>query len=257
MSLAQSLIKKLAYRCGYTIKKLQVAPNQRADVPSGSALAPDEIKAALHRVDPYEGFEFESLGFDPSGWGSESPAFATLIEEQGDALELIIEVGTWKGGSAIEMARALDEADSSAKIICVDTWLGALEFWRDHDDATRYGALELKNGYPSVYYRFLANVCHAGHTDRVVPFPQTSATAALWFAQHGVKAGLVYVDGSHEEGDVYADLVAYWDLVARGGVMFGDDWAWDGVRMAVERFAREHRLTIRHVEDKWVLARAA
>ena len=255
MSLIQRLVKAAAYRCGYTIKKLQVAPAKRGGAKGGSALAPGEILAALHKVDPYEGFDFEAIDYDPAGWGSQSPAFEALVGEQGDKLELIIEVGTWKGGSAIEMARALDAAGSDAKVVCVDTWLGALEFWGDLDDLERHGALELKHGYTSVYYRFLANVCHAGHSGRVVPFPQTSATAALWFAQRGVRAGMIYIDGSHEEGDVYADLVAYWDLVAAGGVLFGDDWNWDGVRMAVQRFAKEQRLEIRHEADKWVLAK--
>ena len=38
-----------------------------------------------------------------------------------------------------------------------------------------------------------------------------------------------------------------------GGVMFGDDWSWDGVRLAVLRFAREVEVTYRFVADKWVL----
>ncbi len=256
----QSLVKALAYRFGYTIKKVQVpaAAARAAAASGGSALAAAGIRAALHKNDPYAGFDHTGFDFDPAGWGSESAAFAELIREQGDALELIVEVGTWKGGSALEMARALDaEGNTKAGILCIDTWLGALEFWGDLDDPSRYGALELKNGYPSVYYQFLANVCHAGQQSRITPFPQTSATAALWLAQRGVRAGLIYIDGSHEEGDVYADLVAYGDLVAEGGKIFGDDWTWDGVRMAVQRYAKEQNRTVRHVADKWVIDRPA
>ena len=256
MSLAQRLVKSLAYRCGYTIKRLQAPPATGATTTSGSRLQAADLLPALHKVDPYAGFEFDRYDFDPAGWGSKSPAFAKLIAEQGERLELVIEVGTWKGGSAIEMAAAIDAAGNDATVLCIDTWLGALEFWNDHEDPERYGALALKNGYPTVYYQFLANVCHAGHQNRVVPFPQTSATAALWLASRGVRAGLIYVDGSHEEGDVYADLCAYHELLAEGGTLFGDDWTWDGVRMAVTRFARERDLEIRHVEDKWALADA-
>lgn len=64
---------------------------------------------------------------------------------------------------------------------------------------------------------------------------------------------MIYIDGSHEEEDVYQDLVSWWDLVRDGGVLFGDDWTWDGVRLAVERFAAENSLTITHRHDKWEL----
>jgi hypothetical protein len=104
-----------------------------------------------------------------------------------------------------------------------------------------------------VYYQFLANVCHKGHQQRVVPFPQTSATAALWLRYFGFTAELIYIDASHEEEDVYADLLAYWEVLAPGGVIFGDDWTWDGVRLAVLRFTREMRVTHRFIADKWVL----
>ena len=67
------------------------------------------------------------------------------------------------------------------------------------------------------------------------------------------RADLIYLDGSHEEEDVYQDIVAWWDLVSRGGVLVGDDWSWDGVRMAVSRFASENGLTITHRHDKWEL----
>ncbi len=252
MGFAQRLVKSLAYRMGYSVKRLRPAPPARDGVVEGGVPA-DEIACRLHKVDPYEGFDYGGYEYDPSGWGSQSPAFRKLIGERADRLGLIVEVGTWKGGSAIEMADALEGAGSEAKILCIDTWLGALEFWTDLDDPERHGGLALKNGYPSVYYQFLANVCHRGHQGRVVPFPQTSATAALWLRANGVRADLIYIDGSHEEEGVYADLCDYWDLVAPGGVLFGDDWGWDGVRMAVQRFARENLLDIRHESDKWVL----
>ena len=191
---------------------------------------------------------------DIAGWGAESPAFRELIVEIRP--RLIIEVGTWKGASALVMAEILEEQSLPAQIVCVDTWLGALEFWTDQQDAERYGSLKLRHGYPSVYYQFLANVCHRGRQSRITPFPQTSALAALWFRTYGIEAELIYLDASHEEEDVYADLGGYWPLVSVGGALFGDDYTWDGVRLAVTRFARENRLTVRFVADKWVLRKA-
>ena len=59
----------------------------------------------------------------------------------------------------------------------------------------------------------------------------------------------VYVDGSHDEEDVYADCVAWWDLLSDKGILAGHDWSMrsdghPGVRRAVERFADEKGATI-------------
>ena len=249
--LAQSWIKGAAYRCGFSLKRLR--PATATGGPAGDFQG--KVRPLLHRVDPYEGFDWQQWPDDSSGWGSDSPAFGELVEEIRPSR--IIEVGTWKGGSALAMAGHLERLGLDAEIICVDTWLGALEMWTDTADAERYGALGLKHGYPSLYYQFLANVCRAGRQERITPLPLPSVTAAQWFSLRGVRADLIYIDGSHEEEDVFQDLVSYWDLLRPGGVLFGDDWSWDGVRLAVEGFASENDLVIRHRHDKWELQRQA
>ena len=249
--LAQSWIKGAAYRCGFSLKKLR--PAARLAGPAGDFTG--KVRPLLHRVDPYAGFDWQSWPDDRSGWGSDSAAFGELVAEIRPSR--IIEVGTWKGGSALTLAEHAESCGLDAEIICVDTWLGALEMWTDPDDPGRHGALGLKHGYPTLYYQFLANVCRAGRQGRITPFPVPSVTAAQWFSLRGVQADLIYIDGSHEEEDVYQDLVSYWDLVRPGGVLFGDDWAWDGVRLAVQRFAAEGGLTIAHRHDKWELGRKA
>jgi hypothetical protein len=246
-------LKSLLMRWGFVLKRRrQVMVRQ----PAGDrTLAPEALMQALHGTDVYEGFDFTRFPCDLQGWGGDSPAFAQLIKEVRPSL--VIEVGTWKGASAVSMADAAAREGLSTKIVCVDTWLGALEFRMDLADAERFGALECLHGYPRVYDRFLANICHRGHQHRIVPFPMDSASAALWFMSHGVKAGLIYLDASHEEEAVYQDLVDYRQLLAPGGKMFGDDWDWAGVRAAVSIFARDHGLTITHCHDKWVLDAAA
>jgi hypothetical protein len=244
-----SLIKTVFYRFGFSIKRLR--PVTRGLGGTGRAAKADQIRTMLHAVDPYEGFDASAYPTDLHGWGSDSSAFRELI--QAVKPKLHIEVGTWKGASAIRMAEEVAAAGLETQILCVDTWLGALEFWTDQDDPERYKSLQLRNGWPQVYYQFLANVCHKGHQRRIVPFPQTSSTAALWLRYFGFTAELIYVDASHEEDDVYGDLIAYWEVLAPGGILFGDDWSWDGVRLAVLRFAQQFDLTYRFVADKWVL----
>jgi len=39
----------------------------------------------------------------------------------------------------------------------------------------------------------------------------------------GLVPNLIYVDASHEQGDVFRDYEAYWDLLGPGGGMLVDD----------------------------------
>jgi hypothetical protein len=253
----QDLLKHIAYRMGFSLRRMR-GVKTRPGVAGSTTLGNDgaALMRAIHAHDPYAGFGYQDMPFDAQGWGSHSPAFGNLVERTRPGL--IIEVGTWKGGSAIEMAAQFDRLGlSNSKILCVDTWLGALEMWGDQTDSARYGSLGLKHGYPQIYYQFLANVCHKGFQERIIPFPLPSLTAAQWLSLRGVRADLIYVDGSHEEEDVFADLTDYWDLLAPGAILFGDDYSWTGVKMAVDRFANIRRLSLQHLDDKWLLQKAA
>jgi predicted O-methyltransferase YrrM len=110
-----------------------------------------------------------------------------------------------------------------------------------------------------LYFQFLANVMHAGMHEFIVPFPNTSAIAARWLLKHEIQADLVYIDASHDEADVYNDMVDYWKTLRPGGVMFGDDWSpyWPGVVNAATRFSSERGLAL-HTEDvNWLLIKPA
>lgn len=188
----------------------------------------------LHDVNPYEGFV--PTAEDLHGWGGHPEFFESIISSSKP--KLIVEVGTWKGRSAITMADICKKHKIKAQIVCVDTWLGAAEFWVDHSDEKRYKSLGLKNGYPTVYYQFLSNVVQREHEDVIVPFPQASSVAAKFFKQMRLKPDLVYIDASHEYDDVLMDLRLWHDLLAPGGRLFGDDYCdhWHGVKHAVNNF---------------------
>jgi cephalosporin hydroxylase len=190
----------------------------------------------LHATNPYKDFPFTDYPNDVyTQWGSEDPGFRVVFDRIKP--KLVIEVGSWKGGSVLHMADLADELGLETQFVCVDTWQGSLEFWLDQKDPTRYGALDLMYGYPMVYFQFLANVCHANQQDRIIPFPQASQTAAKWFATRKILADAIYIDGSHEYDDVLSDIGAYWSLVRSGGILFGDDYGvWGGVSEAVQWF---------------------
>lgn len=184
------------------------------------------------------------LPYDCQGWHGRHPIFQELISKVKP--KLIIEVGTWKGQSAINMAKIIKKNELNCKIYCVDTWLGALEFW-DIYKHTKERNLNLKNGYPQIYYQFLSNVLHENLQDLIIPFPNTSSIASKYFKNNNIKADLIYIDASHEEEDVYMDIKNYIKLLNPGGIIFGDDWkggAANGVKAAVSRFARENNSSL-------------
>ncbi len=189
---------------------------------------------------------------DLQGWNGNSNFFHILIDEIKP--ELIIEVGTWKGQSAINMANYCRNINLQTEILCVDTWLGALEFW-DNLKETDNRNLLLKNGYPQIYYQFLSNVIHQEVQDYITPFPTTSLIGARYFKRHNISSKLIYIDASHDYEDVLIDLQEYYDLLQPGGVMFGDDYiAWEGVRQAVDEFTSKRGIHLSVEENNfWVI----
>jgi hypothetical protein len=81
------------------------------------------------------------------------------------------------------------------------TWLGAEEFWTSQAD-TGERDLRQKNGYPQVYFDFLANVVQHDCQDLIVPIPNTSFIGHIILKNRGVLADLIYIDGSHVYEDV-------------------------------------------------------
>lgn len=212
------------------------------------------VRDLIFSVDPYADLDLEGYVSDTQGWGSDDPVFAALIREVWP--QRILEIGTWKGASALHMTRLLDDFGiRDAEICCVDTWLGSLEFWLNRDDPEVYGALALRHGYPSVYYTFLKNVAAAGFQHTVTPFPVPSSLAAKFFAHHEVKFDLIYIDGSHDYEDVASDISNCSNLLSARGVLFGDDHDWPAVQRAVAEAATKLGFVTEAARQKWVLRR--
>lgn len=219
----------------------------------------DEAMRIIHPRSPYDSVDVSPAVVDLQGWGgSDSPVFRdimTLIRPTS-----IVEVGTWKGRSAIRMAEIARNLGLDALIVCVDTWLGSLHLllsdeWRPQ--------LRFRAGRPSIYDTFLANVMSCGFTERIIPFPQTSATAAAFLLRHGVQVDLVHIDASREEADVLSDCRVWWKLLRPGGMLMGDEYmqAWTGVVRAATVFSREVGVPLQvggsPPHQKWLLQKQA
>jgi len=208
------------------------------------------ISAHIHYTDPYEGLDI--LSHDEQGWNSTGTSFEAAIRESN--ARLIIEVGTWKGASALNMAKiALSDLNyprEELEIVCIDTFLGSVEHWVDQQDLL-FKNIKNGNGRPTVYEQFLSNVTHKGYQDIITPFPVDSYNGALCLKHWNVQADLIYIDAGHDYDSVFADLSLYKELVRPGGYLLGDDWFHVPIKEAVADALGEVR-ELSHDKFLWI-----
>lgn len=200
----------------------------------------------------YENFPYDPTKVDLQGWGGTHGIFAHCINKIKP--KLIIEVGTWKGRSAITMAKCLRRYGLAGEILCVDTWLGNPQHWlapkelkHSADTQFWYESLRIENGYPNLYKTFLNNVISQNLQEYITPLPLPSESAFFVLDSLGVKADMIYIDAGHEYESVERDIRLYWQLLNDGGVMLFDDYNsyyWKGVTKAVNEFAAKNNLHV-------------
>jgi predicted O-methyltransferase YrrM len=192
----------------------------------------------------------EPLPLDLQGWASTHPIFEQTIAALKPAL--IVEVGSWKGASAVHMARLLQKAGIDGEIVCIDTYLGSPEHWTNPE--FRPGLL-LRHGQPQLYYQFISNVMHEGLQGVITPFPISSTAGAAVLKRAPLRPDLVYIDAGHEYRDVMRDIELYWALLRPGGVLLGDDFVplWHGVIRAASEFADRSGVVLQAWGEKWLM----
>lgn len=195
-------------------------------------------------LDPYQ--STPNLPLDLQGWNADHNVFKDLINEVKP--NKILEVGSWKGASALHMAKCLIDQGPSVyhEIICVDTWNGSLEFWQDE---RKRGFLR-NDGLRYTYDIFRNNTKNMQYI--ITPFPTTSQCAFDFFYRNNVVFDLTYLDASHETHDVERDIRNYFKV---SKMLFGDDYDWPSVQKAVDGYAQTHERMIKlEVRDmKWIL----
>lgn len=189
------------------------------NIPSQSELGQLYLNAAL-----------KFIPLDLQGWHADEPIFRELVQLL--APTTYIEVGSWKGASLDRVIRECRVAELPVPTCyCVD-------FWQE----------------TGLFDQFLTNVRAIGAPDRVIPLKGHSADAARALKAAGVKAQLIYIDAGHTFTDCARDMDDYWDLLAPGGIMFGDDYTEEkGVALAVKTFSHARGINFSHTYYHWKL----
>ena len=206
----------------------------------------DLIAALWHGRDPFADPPADLRPLDLQGWRSVHPYLAEAVSAFRP--RVVVDIGTWKGASALYLARTMAEQGVDGTVIAVDTWLGAVDHWADE---SLFAELATEHGFPTLYRTFLANVVREGMTGRVLPLPLDSVNAAELLRLRGVAADVIHLDAGHEEASVAADLRAWWPVLRPGGLLIADDYdrlggRFPGVTRAVDAFCAEQG-----VEGPW------
>jgi hypothetical protein len=148
------------------------------------------------------------------------------------------EFGSWEGASAIIFLESADNLGLDLKLICVDTWLGSAEHWDNSfpNSEWSFERLGVVGGEPTVIETFRKSLRTRELLDKVEIVRAPTTHAVSFIAGHFPTVGLVYIDADHGFRAVSSDLQAAGKILAPGGLIAGDDWAWMSVRLAVAKF---------------------
>lgn len=167
-----------------------------------AALASDEMIAGW-----YDGKDFSC------DWTTNRiPLWVDVLEEFRDRPVRVMEIGSWEGRSALFFLNYLRKC----LLVCIDTFGGNVE----HHQDDYFAAL-----VPGIETRFDRNV--ADFRDRLEKLKGPSDKVLPQLGVAGRRFDIAYIDGSHYAVDVYSDAVLTWSLMAPGGIVIFDDYAWD------------------------------
>jgi predicted O-methyltransferase YrrM len=199
-----------------------------------------DFKDMLFVDNPFEtieldGIDGEGVEDDLQGWGSNHGIFRQVVKNLRPVT--IIELGTWKGASAIHMAGLCKEYGIAAQILCVDNFIGFPSFYFRKEQAHK--EFKIKGGFPRLYWTFMKNVATAGHQDVITPLVMQTDNAVQVCKAKNIKADLIYVDGDHSYAGCKKDLNLFDSVLADDGVFLCDDYQWEGAKKAIDEYIAE------------------
>lgn len=147
------------------------------------------------------------------------------------SLQVIVELGTWMGGSS----RKFYELCPNAQIYTIDNYSNFTDFNPCAIDWRLEKYLDnLRDIFFSINWEY---------RDRVTQLNETTQDGMNILKMEGIEAELVYVDGGHDFDHCYSDIClacACWP----NAQIIGDDYDLPGVRKAVDIYAKDEKLTV-------------
>mgnify|MGYP003147852055 FL=1 len=179
--------------------------------------------------------------FTIQGWFNYHDVYDMALSWFGDESHFV-EIGSWKGRSSAYMATNIHNSGKKIRFDCVDTWKGS---WEHHlsdedvdkhfpDEGSRWQMKNLKK--KDLFGQFTRNIKPVRHV--ITPVKMTSVKAAKRYDDKSLD--FVFMDGAHDEKNVYQDISAWMPKLKDTGVIAGDDFLQQGVRLGLKKYAAEH-----------------
>lgn len=123
---------------------------------------------------------------------------------------LIVELGSWVGFSTRWFCN-----NTTADIICVDTWGGSAEHQGNFT----------KEQFDSLKDAFILSCW--GHRDRIIPMQMNTIKGMLKINEYKINKDVqfVYIDASHQYEDVIIDIEMALEIFPNA-MLIGDDFIW-------------------------------
>ena len=136
----------------------------------------------------------------------------------------IVEIGSYKGASAISMALGAKSANKTFAMYCVDLWMKGI------------GITRTKYYKDKTFITFIHNLMNYGILENTVPIMGWSKNAyKIW--KHPID--LLFLDGKQNYKNASYDSTHWGKRIVEGGRIAFHDYGskWDGVTQAVDELA--------------------
>lgn len=162
------------------------------------------------------------------------------------APRVIVELGSWEGRSALTFLLQARQMSLSTEIICIDTWLGSAEMWLNvyPDSEWSFERLRVVEGEPHILETFWHAIKKNNLSTQTSIVRAPTLIAVPYLSRIGTQAQLVYIDADHSFGAVLADLYSVASILDENGVVAGDDFGKQPVRLAVSRFVGFRKIVL-------------
>lgn len=148
-----------------------------------------------------------------------------------------VEIGSWKGKSAVAMAVEIINSGKKIKFDCIDPWYDldstVEDYFKNYDTGCVDQTLNL-------YETFLKNIQPVN--EYITPMRMTSMQAVELYEDESLD--FVFIDANHEYEYIYEDIEKWLPKVKYGGVLAGHDIAYPPVFQAVKDHGFEHNIKI-------------
>lgn len=158
------------------------------------------------------------------------------------ALELndkstFIEVGTWLGRSIIHLAQRLKYLRVKPKIYCVDVWNDSVK------EESQLNFIKELGGPNKLFDQFIDNCIEGGVGDMIWPIRSSSTRASTFFNDNTVD--FIFIDAGHTYEDVCSDILNWFRVVKKGGILCGHDYDSEPVMRAVHDSLGEKNIIVK------------